>query len=113
MLEKTLEYPLDSKEIKPVNPKGNQPWIFIGRTDAEAEAPTLWPPDAGKDQGQEEKGVKEDEMVEWHRRLNGHELEQTLEDSETQGSLVCCSQWGYKELDMTEWLNNYWVTGND
>ena len=87
MLEKTLESPLDSKEIKPVHPKGNQPWIFIGRTDAEAETPILWPPDAknwligkdldaGKDWGQEEKGVTEDEMVGWHHQLDKHELEQ-------------------------------------
>ena len=87
-LEKTFNSPLDSKEIKPVNPKGNQPWIFIGRTDAEVEAPILWPPDAknrligkdpdaGKDWGQEEKGVAEDEMVEWHHWLNKHGFEQT------------------------------------
>ena len=92
VLEKTLEIPSDSKEIKPVNPKGNQPWIFIGKTDIEAEAPILWPPyvksrvtgkdhDAGKDWGQE-KGAKEDEMVGWHHRLNGHEFEQTPRDSE-------------------------------
>ena len=105
------------KEIKTVNPKGNQPWIFIGRTDAEAEAPVLWPPvvknwltgkdpDAGKDWGQEEKGMTEDEMIGWHHWLNGHEFEQTPGDSEGQGSLVCCSPWGCKELDMTEGLNN-------
>ena len=93
ILEKTLESPLDSKEIKPVNPKGNQPWIFIGRTDAEAEAPTFWPvdakhqlsgkdPDAGKDWGQEEKRTTEDEMVRGHHWLNGHEFQQTLGDSE-------------------------------
>ena len=92
VLDKTLESPLDSKEIKPVNPKGNQLWIFIGRTDAEAEAPILWPPDAksrlirkdpdaGKDWGQEEKGAMEDEMVGWHHQLNGHEFEQTPGDS--------------------------------
>ena len=92
VLEKT-ESPSDSKEIKPVNPKGNQPWIFFGRTDAEAEAPVLWPPDAksrlmekdpdaGKDWGQEEKGTTEDEMVGWHHRLNGHEFEQASGDSE-------------------------------
>ena len=105
------------KEIKPVNPKGNQPWIFILRTDAEAEAPILWPPDekswligedpdAGKDWGQEEKGATEDEMVGWHHQLNGHEFEQTLGDGEGQGSLVCCSPWGCKEPYMTERLNN-------
>ena len=91
VLEKTLESPLDCKEIKPVNPKGNQPWIFIGRTDA--EAPILWSPDsknqligkdpdAGKDWRQKEKGAAEDEMVGWHHRLSGHEFEQTLGDSE-------------------------------
>ena len=103
---------MDSKEIQPVNPKGTQPWIFIGRTDAEAEAPTRWPPDAksqligkdpdaGKDWGQEEKGLTEDEMVGWHHRLNGHESEQTLGESQGQGSLACCSPWDLKELDMT------------
>ena len=112
VLEKTLESPLDCKEIKPVNPKGNQPWIFIGRTDAEAEAPILWPPDvkswliwkdpdAGKDWGQEEKGVTEDEMAGWHHRLNEHEFEQTQGDSEGQRSLACCCLWGHKESDTT------------
>ena len=114
VLEKTLESPLDSKEIQPVHPKGNQPWIFIGRTDAEAEAPILWPPnmkswlpgkapDAGKDWRQEEKGVTEDEMVGWHHWLDGHEFEQTSGDR--QGSLVCCSPWGCKESDTTWQLN--------
>ena len=114
VLEKTLESPSDCKEIKPVNPKGNKPWIFIGRTDA--EAPILWPPDvksrpigkdfdAGKDRGQEEKGTKEDEMVRWHHRLNGHEFAQTLGVGDGQGSLVCCSPWGRKESDTTERLN--------
>ena len=91
---------LGCKEIKPVCPKGNQPWIFIGRTGAEAEAPIIWPPDAkswltaGQDWGQEEKGVKEDEMVGWHHWLSGHEFEQTLGDSEKQDSLACCcSPW--------------------
>ena len=112
VLEKTLETPLDFQEIKAVNPKGNQPWIFIGRTDAEAEAPGLWPPDAkswligkdpkaGKDWGKEDKGATEDEMVGWHHQLNGQEFEQTLGDSEGQGSLGCCSSWGHKELYMT------------
>ena len=102
VLEKTLESPLDSKEIKLVNPKGNQPWIFIGNTDAEAESPVFWPPDgkswhigkdpdSGEDWGQEEKGVTKDEMDGWHHWLNGHEFEQTLEDSEGQGNLTCCS----------------------
>ena len=112
VLEKALESPLDSKETKPVNPKENQSWIVIKKTDAKAEAPILWPldaknrltgkdPDAGKDWGQEEKGVTEDEMVGWHHWLSGHEFEQTLGDSEEQESLAWCS-WGCKELDMTE-----------
>ena len=99
VLEKTLESPLDKKEIKPVNPKGNQPSIFIGRTDAEAEAPILWPPDvksrflgtdpdAGKDCVQEEKGSTEDEMVGWHHQLNGHEFEQAPVVGDGQGSLA-------------------------
>ena len=120
VLEKTLESPLVCKEIKPINPKGNQSWIFIGRTDAEAETPIFWPlyvknwliwkdPDAVKDWGQEEKGMKEDEMVGWHHQLDGHEFEQTLGDSEWQGSLACCSPWGCKELDTTERLNNNYM----
>ena len=115
---KRLESPLDSKEIILVNHKGNQPWIFIGRTDAEAEAPILWPSDAksrligkdsdsGKDWRQEEKGMTEDEMVGWHCWLNGHEFEQALGDSIGQGSLVCFSLWGHKELDMTEEQQSY------
>ena len=117
VLEKTLESLLDSKEIKPVNPKGNKLWMFIGRTDAEAEAPILWPPDvksqftgkdpdAEKDWRQEGKWVTEDEMVGWHHQLNRYEFEQTSGDVEGQGSLVCCSPWGHKESDTTEWLNN-------
>ena len=117
VLEKTLESPLDSKEIKSVNPKGNKSWIFIGRTDAEAEAPIIWPPDAksqligkdpdaGKDWRQEEKGKTEDEMVGWNHWLNEHEFEQTLGGGEGQGSLVYCSSWGLKESDTTEQLNN-------
>ena len=116
VLEKTLESPWDCKEIKPVNPKGNQPWILFGRTDAEAEGPILWSPDkkswligkgpdAGKDWRQESKGMIEDEMVGWHHRLSGHEFEQTLGDSEGQGGLACCNPWGRKESDTTEWLN--------
>ena len=104
VLQKTLESPLDCKEIQPVHPKGNQPWIFIGRNDAEAEAPILWPPDvksqlirkdpnAWKDGGQEEKGVTEDEMVAWHHWLNRHVFEQTLGNSEGQESLASCSPW--------------------
>ena len=117
VLKTTLESPLDCKEIKPVNPKGNQSWIFIGRIDVETEVPTLWPPDvksqligkdpdAGKDWGWEKKGVTGDEMVGWHHQLNGHESEQTLGDSEGQGSQVCSSPWGLKELDMSEWLKS-------
>ena len=116
MLERTLESPLDCKEIKPVNPKENQFWIFIGRTDAEAEAPILWPsdvknwligkdPDAGKDWGQEEKGTTEDEMVGWHHWFNGHEFEHAPEVGDGQGSLAWCSPQGCKMRDMTEQLN--------
>ena len=116
VLEKTLESPLDCKEIQPVNPKGNRSWIVIGRTDAEAEAPILWPPDVkswligkdpdvGKDWRQEEKGTTEDEMVGWHHRLDGHEFEQAPGVGDGQGSLVCCSPWDCKESDTTERLN--------
>ena len=112
VLEKTLESSLDSKKIQPIHPKGNQSWIFIGRTDAEAEAPILWPPDvknwllgkdpdAGKDWRQEEKGMTEDEMAGWHHWLNGHEFEQTLGDNGGQRSLVWYSQWGHKESGTT------------
>ena len=114
VLEKTLESPLDYREIKAVNPKGNQSWIFFGRTDAEAETLILWPPDAknwligeypgaGKDWRQEKKGTTEDEMVGWHHWLDGRDLEQGL--GVGNGSLVCCSPWGCKELDTTERLN--------
>ena len=117
VLEKTLESLLNCKEIKSVNSKGNQSWIFIGRTDAETEAPILWPPrrkswlirkdpDAGKDWRQEQKGMTEDEMVGWHRWLSGHEFEQALEVGDGQGSLACCGPWDHKEEDMTERLNN-------
>ena len=116
VLKKILESPSVCKEIKPVNPKENQPWIFIGRTDAEAEALILWPPgaksqligqnpDAGKDWRQEEKGMTEDELVGWHHQLNGHAFEWSLGDSEGQGSLERCSPWSHKKPDMTEWLN--------
>ena len=118
VLEKTLESFLDCKEIQPVHLKGNQPWIFIGRTDAEAETPILWPPDAkrwliwkdpdaGKDWGQEEKGMPEDEMVGWHHRLKGHEFGWTLGVVDGQRGLVCCGSWDCSELDMTERLN--WI----
>ena len=107
---------MDCKEIQPVHPKGNQSWMIIGRTDAEAETPILWPPDAknwliwkdpdaGKDWRQEEKGTTEDEMAGWHHRLNGHEFEQTPGIGDGQGGLACRSPWGRKELDTTEWLN--------
>ena len=115
VLEKTLESPWDCK-IKPVNPKGNQSWIFIGKTEAEAEAPILWSPDAknwligkdpdaGKGWRQEEKGMSEDEMVGWHHWLDGHEFEQVLGVGDGQGSLACCSLWGLKESDTTDQLN--------
>ena len=116
VLENTLESPLDCKEIQPVHPKGDQSWVFIGRTDVEAEAPILWPPDAkswliwkdpdaGKDWGQEEKGMTEDEMVGWHHRLNGHGFGWTQGVGDGQGGLMCCSSWGCKKSDTTEWLN--------
>ena len=115
MLEKTLRSPLDCKEIKPVNPKGNESWIFTGRTDVEAEAPILWlpdaknwlignDPDAGKDWRQEEKGMTEDEMVGWHHWLDGLEFEQALGVGDGQGSLECGSPW-VAGLNMTERLN--------
>ena len=116
VLEKTLEGPLDCKEIQPVHPKGNQSWVFTGRTDAEADTPKLWPPDAknwlfwkdpdvGKDWRREKKGTMEDEMVRWHHQLNGHEFEQAPGAGEGQGSLACCSPRGPKESDTTEQLN--------
>ena len=116
MLEKTLESPLDCKEIQPVHPKGDQSWVFIGRTDVEAETPILWPPDAkswligkdpdaGKDWGQEEKRTTEDQMVGWHHRLDGHGFGWTLGVGDGQGGLACCSSWGHKESDTFERLN--------
>ena len=116
VLEKTLESPLDWKEIQPVHPKGDQSWVFIGRTYAEAETPKLSPPDvkswliwkgpdSGKDWGQEEKGMTEDEMVGWHRCLNGHGFGRTPGVGDRQGGLACCGSWGHKESDMTERLN--------
>ena len=112
------ESPLDCKEVKPVNPRGNQSWIFIGRTDAEAETLTLWPPDVknwltGKDPDigkdwRQEKGISEDEMVGWHHWLDGHEFEQAPGVGDGQGSLACCSPWGCKEWDTTEWTKLTW-----
>ena len=112
----TLESPLDCKEIQPVHPKGDQSWVFIGRTDAEAETPILWPPhvkswligkdsNAGRDWGLEEKGTTEDEMAGWHHRLNAHEFGWTPEVGDGQGGLACCGSWGRKESDTTERLN--------
>ena len=134
VLEKPLGSPLDCREIQPVHPKGDQSLVFIGRTDAKAETPILWPPhakswligkdpDAGRDWGQEEKGTTEDEMVGWHHRLDGRGFGWTLGVSDGRGGLVYCSSWGRKESDMTEWLNwtesldakivglLYWETG--
>ena len=116
VLEKTLESPLDCKEIQLVHPKGDRSWVFIGRTDADAETPILWSPhakswlvgkdpDAGRDWGQEEKGTTEDEMAGWHHWLDGCESEQTLGVCDLQGGLACCDSWGRKELDTTERLN--------
>ena len=116
VLEKTLESPLDCKEIQSVHPKEDQSWVFIGRTNVEAETPILWPPDvkswliwkdpdAGKDRRREEKGMKEDETVGWHHWLNGHEFGWTPGVAVGQGALACCGSWGRKELDMTERLN--------
>ena len=115
-MEKTLESPLDCKEIQPVHPKGDQSWGFIGRNDAKAETPVLWPPhvkrwligkdcDAGRDWGQEEKGMTEDEMAGWHHWLDGCEFEWTLGVGDRQGGLACCDSWGRKESDTTEQLN--------
>ena len=116
VLEKTLESPLDCKELQPVHPKGDQSWILIGRTDAEAETPILWPPDAknwfiwkdpdaGKDGRRKEKGTAEDEMTWWYHWLEGYEFEQAPRVGDGQGSLACCSPWGRKESDTTEQLN--------
>ena len=124
VLKKTLESPLDCKEIKPVHPKGNQSWIFIGRTEAKAEAPILWPPDVknwhiakdpdvGKDWRWEEKATTEDEMVGWHHRLNWHEFGWTLGVGDEQGGLVCCSPWGRKSWTrLSDWTElNMWPSG--
>ena len=122
VLEKTLESLLDCKEIQPVHPKGDQSWVFIGRTDVKAETPVLWPPhakswligkdsDPGRDWGQEEKGTTEDEMAGWHHWLNGRGFEWTPGDGDRQGGLACCDSWGHKDSDMTEWLN--WTNWKD
>ena len=121
VLEKTLESPLDCKEIQPVYPKGDQSWVFIGRSDVEAETSILWPPDAkswliwndphaGKDWGQEEKGLTEDEMAGWHHWLNGHEFGWALGVGVGQGGLACCSSWGRKEswTQLSCWTELNW-----
>ena len=116
VLEKTLESPLDCKEIQPVHSKGDKSWVFFGRDDAKAETPVLWPhhakswligkdSDVGRDWGQEEKGMTEDEMDGWHHWLNGCEFGWTPGVGSGQGGLACCNSWGRKELDTTEWLN--------
>ena len=116
VLEKTLESPLDCREIQPVHSKGDQSWVFFGRNNAKAETPVLWPPhmkswltgkdsDAGRDWGQEEKGTTEDEMGGWHHRLDGREFEWTPGDGDGQGGLACCNSWGRKESNTTERLN--------
>ena len=117
MYKNWLNIHLDCKEIKPVNPKGNQSWIFVGRTNTEAETPVLWPPDAknwligkdpdaGQDWRQEEKGTTEDEMVGWHHWLDGHEFEQALGFGDRQGSLACCSPWTQFTKNQT-WLSDW------
>ena len=122
VLEKTLESPLDCKEVQPVPPKGDQSWVFIGSTAVEAETPILWSPDAeswlickdpdaGKDWGQEEKGMTEDEMVGWHHWHNGHGFGWTSGVGDGQGGLACCGSWGRKVSDTTERLN--WTELND
>ena len=121
MLKKTLESPLDSKEIKPVNPKGSQSWIFIGMTDAEVEIPILWQPDgkswfigkdpdAGQDWGQEKKWAAEDEMFSWHHWFNRHKFEQTPGGNEGHGSLACCSSWGRTQL--SDWMTTTYMKKN-
>ena len=116
VLEKTLENPLDCKEIQPVHSKGDQSWVFFEWNDAKAEVSIHWPPhvkswligkdpDAGRDWGQEEKGMTEDEMAGWHHQLDGREFEWILGVDDGQGGLACCNSWGHKESDTTEWLN--------
>ena len=115
VLEKALGSPLDCTEIQPVHSEGDQPWDFFGRNDAKAETLVLWPPhvkgwligkysDAGRDWGQEEKGMTEDEMAGWHHWLDGRESQWTLGGGDRQGGLACCDSWGRKESDMTERL---------
>ena len=122
VLEKALESPLDCKEIQPVHSEGDQSWVFIGRTDAEAESPMFWPPlakswltgkdpDAGRDWGQEEKGMTEDEMAGWHHGVDGHKFGWTLGVGDGQGGLACWDSWGRKESDTTQRLN--WTELND
>ena len=129
VLEKTLESPLDCKGIQPVHSKGDQSWVFIGRNNAKAETPVLWPPhaktwliwkdsDAGRDWGQEETGTTEDEMAGWHHWLNGHEFEWTPGIGDGQGGLVCCDLWGRKESDTTsDWTELmtviWWIRGEN
>ena len=127
VLEKTLESPLDCKEVQPVHSKGDQSWVFFGRTNVKAETPVLWPPhakswltgkdsDAGRDWGQEEKGTTEDEMLGWHHWLDGRESEWILGDGDGQGGLECCDSWGLKESDTTErlnWTELNWNKNND
>jgi len=127
-LEKTLESSLDCKEVQPVHPKGDQSWLFIGRTDAKAETPVVWPPhamswltgkdsDAGRDWGQEEKGTREDEMARWHHQLDGYEFEWTPGVGDGQGGLACCNSWGCKLSETTERLNwtelNWMIYGKE
>ena len=120
VLEKTLESPLDCREIQPVHPKGDQSWVFFGRTDAEAETPVLQPPhakswligkdsDAGRDWGQEEKGTTEDEMAGWHHQLDGHEFEWTPGVGDGQGGLACCDSWGHRVGHDWAAELNYWL----
>ena len=116
MFEKTLESPLDCKEIQPVHPKGDLSWVFIGRTDAEAETPILWQPcaeswlirkdpDVGRDWGKEKKGTTEDETAGWYHQLDGHEFRWTPGVGDGQGGWECCGPWGHKQSDTTVWLN--------
>ena len=116
VLDKTLESPMNCKEIQPVHSEGDQPWVFFGGNDAKAETPVLWPPhekswligkdsEAGRDWGQEEKGMTEDEMAGSHHRLDGRESEWTPGVGDGQGGLACCNSWGHKESDKTERLN--------